>query len=113
MNAYRIKNWDQHFEIAQSRRAATMKMSWVAIPNKHDGKSYRRLTRNPHFAEIFAAWCLIIQVASKQPERGLLADADGPLTAEDLSDSTGLSEDAFTKAFEALSDVKIGWLERV
>jgi hypothetical protein len=111
MDTYRIKNWDENFENAQSRRCSTMKMGWVRIPNKHDGKSYRRLLRNPEHVKIFCAWLLIVQVASRQVQRGTLADIDGPLTAEDLSDSTGFPEEIFELAFEALTDPRIGWME--
>jgi hypothetical protein len=108
---YRIRNWDEYFENAQSRKCKGMKMSWVKIPNKHDGKGYRRLLREPEFGNIFAAWVLIVQVASKQAVRGTLEDSDGPITAEDLADSTGFAEKWFKLAFETLSDNKIGWLE--
>lgn len=110
---YRIKNWNEHFEISQSRQCKGMKMSWVAIPNKHDGKSYRRLVRLPEFGNVFAAWILIIETASKQKVRGTLADVDGPITAEDLADGTGMEQKWFELAFEVLADDKIGWLETV
>lgn len=108
---YRVKNWNEHFEIAQSRKCQGMKMSWFACPNKHDGKGYRRLVKHPEFGNIFAAWILIVEIASKQKVRGTLADSDGPLTAEDLKDCTGLPKKWFELAFETLSDSKIGWLE--
>jgi hypothetical protein len=109
--AYQIKDWDELFEIAQSRKCE--RMSWVAIPNKHDGKGYRRLTRHPRSCDIFAAWILILQVASKQDQRGLLVDNDGPLTAEDLADKTGYPEEIFKLAFDVLSNPKIAWLEKL
>ena len=112
MDTYRVKNWDENFMNAQGRRKEGMVMSWVRVPNKHDGKSYRRLLRNPKHVEIFCAWILIIQVASKQKTKGTLRDSDGPLTAEDLSDSTGFPEEIFELAFETLTDPKIDWLEK-
>ena len=111
MITYRIKNWDEHFEVAQSRKCNNM--SWVAISNKHDGKGYRRLLRHGNFAEIFTAWILIVQVASKQDKRGVLADLDGPLTAQDLSDCTGCPKEHFEKAFIELVKPSIGWLEKL
>jgi hypothetical protein len=113
MTTYKITNWDEHFEIAQSRKGASWKMRWVAIPNKHDGKSYRRLVKMEEFGNIFAAWVLIVQVASKQVVRGTLEDIDGPITAEDLADCTGLPQQWFELALEVLADKKIGWLEVV
>ncbi len=109
--AYRIKNWDENFEIAQSR--VYKRLSWVAIPNKHDGKSFRRIAKHPKADSIFAAWVLIVQVASKQKRRGLLMDEEGPLTPEDLSDQTGFPEEIFKLAFSVLSESRIGWLEKV
>ena len=111
MIAYRIKDWDEHFEKAQSRVCSNM--AWVAVPNKHDGKGYRRLVRHPRRVELFTAWILIVQVASKQKKRGLLVDLDGPITAEDISDCTGYPTEIFELAFSVLIEPKIGWLEKV
>lgn len=109
--AYQIKDWDELFEIAQSRKCE--RLHWVAIPNKHDGKGYRRIVRHPKCCEVFTAWILILQVASRQDKRGLLVDGDGPITAEDLADKTGFPEEIFELAFEVLSGPKIGWLKKV
>lgn len=108
---YRIKDWDKLFEIAQSRKCE--RLHWVAIPNKHDGKGFRRIARHPQRCEIFAAWILILQVASRQDKRGLLVDGDGPLGPEDMADKTGYPEGIFALAFGVLSEPKIGWLEVV
>ena len=109
--AYQVKDWDKLFEIAQSRKCE--RLHWVAVPNKHDGKGYRRVTRHPKCCDVFTAWILILQVTSKQSQRGLLVDSDGPITAEDLADKTGYPEEIFVLAFKVLSDPKIGWLEKV
>lgn len=108
---YQIKDWDGLFEIAQSRRYK--RLTWVALPNKHDGAGYRRVVKHPRATDIFAAWILILQVASKQEKRGLLVNGDGPITAEDLADKTGFPEEIFKLAFEVLSGPKIAWLEKV
>jgi hypothetical protein len=111
MTAFRIKNWNDYFEKSQGRRCA--KMTWVAIPNKHDGKGFRRIAKHDSATELFAAWILIIEVASKMPTRGLLVDEDGPLTPEDLGDMTGFPESIFHLAFTVLTQPAIGWIERV
>lgn len=108
MPTYAVKNWERDFENAESRR--TRHLRWVPVPNRHDGRGYRRLTRHPRAPEIFSAWCLILQVASKMPTRGILEDDDGPLTADDLSDKTGFHSEVFELAFNVLSDNKIGWI---
>ena len=111
MIAYRIKDWNEHFEVAQGRICETMR--WVAFPNRHDGKGFRRIMKHPRAADLFAAWVLIVQVASKQKTRGLLVDLDGPLSAEDLADCTGLRQELFELAFTELTKPRFQWLERL
>ncbi len=108
---YRIKDWDKHFENGESRKYKFAR--WLPVPNKHDGKGFRRMAKHPRKVEIFCAWNLILQVASKAPVRGDLADENGPLTAEDLADMTDFPEEIFTLAFEVLSGEKIGWIEDI
>ena len=107
---YAVKDWDKHFENSESRKIKSL--TWVPVKNKHDGKGYRRVAAHPKSAQVFCAWNLIVQVASKMPARGVLRDDDGPLTASDLSAKTGFPEHIFEEAFKALSDNKVGWLKR-
>jgi hypothetical protein len=106
---YCVRNWDDHFENSQSRKVN--RLNWVAIPNKHDGKSYRRLISMPDGPSIYAAWLLLLQVASKCPNRGVLADEDGPLDEDDLAAKTGCPVELFAAAFDVLSNPRIGWLD--
>ncbi len=106
---YRVRNWSEFFENAQSRKY--QRLSWVPIPNKHDGKSYRRLIAHDDGPALYGAWLLIVQVASKCPVRGVLADADGVLDADDLAAKTGCPASLFAKAFELLTHPKVAWLE--
>lgn len=110
--AYQIRNWNDHFEVSQSRKALK-RLMWVALPNKHDGKGFRRISLHPDAVEIFCAWVLIVQVASKMKTRGLLVDDDGPLDADDLAVKTGFPSEIFEKAFDVLTETKIGWMEIV
>jgi len=111
MNIYRIKDWDKHFEIAQSRQYKSL--SWVAVPNKHDGKGFRRIAMHEKATDIFSAWILILQVASKCEPRGMLIDGTEPITSEDLAVKTGFKKEAFDLAFEVLMSKKIEWIETV
>lgn len=108
---YKIKDWDKHFENHESRKVK--RSYWVAIPNRHDGKSYRRIASHPDGVAVFAAWILILEAASKMPERGVLADEDGPLDADDLSAMTGFPATIFEAAFRLLTEIRVGWLEAV
>ena len=108
---YRIKNWKGCFEVAQNGACKTW--SWIAVPIKHDGKSYRRLMALPNGAALYGAWILIAAVAAKCDTRGMLIDDDEPLTAEDLFFKTGAPEELFSEALEVLCSDRIGWLEVV
>lgn len=105
---YSIRDWDEHFEVSQSRKNKHMR--WVSIPTKHDGKSFRRLMLREDGTTIFCAWVLIVQVAAKCPRRGILADADGPLDAFDLHIKTGCPVTVFDNALKALVSKEIGWM---
>lgn len=106
---YKITNGAALFETAETRKLKHL--TWVPVPNKHDGKGYRRILRFQDGPLVYAAWLLILQVASKCPERWTLADSDGPLDSEDLADKTGFPAEYFQKAFKVLTRKEIGWLE--
>lgn len=111
MIAYRIKDWAKHFEKADTRKCKSM--LWVPVPTKHDGKGFRRIAQHPEGIIIFAGWILLLQIASKMPVRGLLADEDRALTTEDMEFMTGFSAEVFELALESLTDPAIGWIEKV
>ncbi len=63
-------------------------------------------------AEVFAAFILMVELAAKMPERGILEDSDGPLTFEDMSIKTGFQKKLFENACKVLCDKMIGWMDR-
>lgn len=105
---YRIKDWDRCFENSESRKIKSL--SWTPFPNKHDTAPFRRVAALKNAPDVFCAWILIVQVASRMPERGVLANSSGPLTAEDLSLMTGFPERIFGAAFAALVKPGIQWI---
>lgn len=111
MKTYRVKDWAIHFENAESRKYKSLR--WVPIPNKHDGGSYRQLVAHPKSVQVFCAWILIIEVASKTPTRGVLTNGSRPLTASDLHLKTGFPKAIFEIALEVLVSEEIGWLEEI
>lgn len=104
-----IRDWDKHFECAQSRKVAGP-LTWFPMPTKHDGKSFRRLMIHSDGPMVYAAWVLILAVAAKCPHRGRLADLDGPLTAADLELKTGFPATLFDEALKVLSSKDIAWV---
>lgn len=110
---YAIKDWATWFE--KNHKDTEVMFRWVALPTRHDGKGYRRLARHPRACDLFTAFVLMVEVAAKMPTRGVLADEDGPLDADDLADATGFAADIFKLAFRVLSEPaqRITWLEVV
>lgn len=110
-DVYEITNWADTFEKSQSKRAK--KHHWVAMPVKHDGAGFRRITIQDDATDLFAAWCLIVQVGAKCATRGVLSNEDGVgLDSEDLAIKTGFPIAIFDRALEFFSNPKIGWLTR-
>ena len=108
---YRIKDWDRIYEKAQTRKCVAM--NWVAVPNRHDGAGYATVAAHPRSCELFTAWILILETASKMPARGVLYKDGKPMTPRDLAKRTRFPEEIFHLAFTVLVEPEIGWLERV
>lgn len=103
----KIRNWDRHYETNDTRKLVSL--HWVKIPNQQDSLSYRLIAAHPRGSEIFAAWVLILQVASKgrKEERGNL-----PLSPDELGIVTGFPAEIFSLAIDFLKTPKIGWIEQ-
>jgi hypothetical protein len=105
---YSIKDWDQHYEKADTRKCKDMK--WVAIPTDTADKKYRRITKMKDGPEIFGMWLSIVEVASKMPVRGILSDNDGDLSFEDMELIGGFPANLYEKAIKRMSSPEIGWI---
>lgn len=109
MNLYRITGWNDHYENNRSRKV--IDLSWVPIPNRHDGENFSTIMAHPDGAEIYAAWILMLQVASRcQPRGSLVRDNGKPHTAESLALKTRGKQKWFEKAMAFLS-ANTDWLE--
>ena len=84
---FAVKDWNTLFENAASRKLKGL--GWVPIPNGHDSLAYCRMMSRKDGPEIFAAWILIVQLASRCSERGILASSDGrPYCPEEMAVKT-------------------------
>ena len=103
-----IANWEDNFEIAQSRRRGG-RLSWVAMPTRHDSRGYRKLIRSKDGVQHFACWVALVQVAARCEVRGTLASDSGvALTTEDFEAMTDIPSELFDAAIPILC--AIGWL---
>lgn len=109
MTLYIIRDWNEHFECAQSRKIKGP-MTWVSIPCKHDGLGFRRIMALSDGPAVYGTWVLIVEVAAKCKVRGVLADERGPLTSEELAFKTGCPQQNFDRALEILTSERVGWI---
>jgi len=106
---YVIKDWSEHFENNRSRTVSSL--SWVAIPNRHDGENFTSIITHPEGSKIFSAWILMLQVASKCDPRGtLIRDNKTPHTPLSLSLKTRAPQEWFEKAIDYLVE-NTDWLD--
>ncbi len=106
MKALRVANWER-FEKADSRKCVSM--SWVAVPINHDGLGYLELMSHPDGIRMIGGWLLILQVAARCPERGLLvADSGRVLGAKEIALKTRAQEKDISRCIETL--LSNGWL---
>lgn len=111
MKLFSVANWEQLYETSETKKI--MYLKWVPVPNKHDGLGYRRVAANKQRCELFAAWNLILQIASKgrkDTERGRLIRDGVPLSPDDMSLMTGFPSEMFRLALEFFSSRVMNWL---
>jgi len=111
---YRIKDWQEVFESAASRKLVGPR-KYVMLPINFGGLAYSRLMAMDDGPTIYGAFMVLCQVAANCPTKGVLADENGALNASDIALKTRFPLKTLERAIEVLSDShhKIGWLEEV
>lgn len=106
----RIKDWNKYFENNRTREMVDMR--WVPVPNRHDGDGYTDLMSRNNPLEIYGAWHLILQIASKCRPRGTLLREGGKAhNCESIARQTRAPEAGIRKAVVVL--LSVGWLEEI
>ena len=104
----KIAKWDSLFENNRSRQIETL--TWVPMPNSHDGAGYLELLDHKAGAAHYGCWALIVQVASKCRPRGALVRSNGiPHTAESLARQVRTQPNVMREAIRRL--LQVGWLQ--
>lgn len=109
---YRVRDWDDKFETRGTRRHQCP-FHRITISTSLDSLVLRRLLSAPDGATAYGVWILLLQIAAKAPQRGVLADQTGAYTAADLALLTGIPESQVQSALELLCQPRIGLLELV
>lgn len=109
MKLYVITNWNTCFENNRSRGLKTL--FYVPVPNSHDGENYSLIMEQENAAEIYTAWMLMIQVASKCEPRGTLVRGNGePHDSASLARKTRGKKEWFDQALDFLTK-HTDWIE--
>ena len=109
--AYAFKNWGTLFENAQSRKQR--KLSQVLLPQFLGTKQYHAIINREYGFNSYTIYMLLAQVAAECPQRGLLANTDGPLTLDQLSIKTRMPTEYLERALKTLMDPEIACIEEI
>lgn len=108
MKLYIINKWNELYENNRSRSVSDL--TWVPISNRHDGEHYTAIVSHEHGSKIFAAFILMVEVASRcQPRGMLIRDNRTPHTAQTLSTKTRAPIEWFELAIKYL-EKETDWL---
>lgn len=108
-NIYRIRDWAELYEVAQSRRPSTL--YWVPMRNRMGEDGYIELVAgHPNGTAHSAVWDALVFIASTCKPRGTLLRANGQAhTPETINRVSRIPESIVIEALPRLLD--IGWLE--
>lgn len=107
--AIAIKGWDTLYENSETKKYKHLK--WVPIPNKHDGTGWAELWNLRKAPEIFAAFIIMLEIASKCPKRGVIHKDGVSYGPKEMALKSRAPESIFVDAIPAL--IKIGWIEEI
>lgn len=106
----RIANWKDLYENNRTRELKSL--TWVPVPNRHDGHGYAMILSLKNGPALYGAWQVILQVASRCEPRGTLVREGGkPHTASSLALMTRFPVDIMEECIKACMDGEIGWIE--
>lgn len=104
---YSVRDWGNLYENHETRKRKFL--GWVLVPNKHDSLAYCTIMSRPDGLQVFGAWNLILQCASRCTERGkLVSDTGKPYSPQDIATKTRAKVSEIENALVVL--VEVGWL---
>lgn len=100
-----VTDWDTHYE--NNRTRGLKRLDWIPVPNRMDGLGYSTLVDHPNGAAHLGAWLAILEICSRQDERGtfLHPPAEIPQALARISRlPAGLFEEVLPRLCE------VGWI---
>ena len=75
MNLYRIKNWQDIYEVNRSRELKSVK--WIPVPVNLSGDGYCQIMEQKNGPAIFGTFISLVELAAQCEPRGTLIRSSG------------------------------------
>ncbi|HCR37557.1 MAG TPA: hypothetical protein DIU37_05345 [Opitutae bacterium] len=111
MKAYKICNWEERFKSHSDSESSAIQGGMKDFNAHKEAHAY--LAQSKEGVVAMAVWVVLLRLAAKMPEPGLLINAQGPLTISDLSKKTGLPAPVFKMGLKLLMHPQVNWVELV
>ena len=107
-----IRNWNIYFENGQTRRIKNL--TYSLSPVDYSSMTRKALLRKGAAGyTALAVFAELIDMATRCPQRGLLVEATGAITAEDIAARTGIALGDVTQSLELLASKPVAWIQYV
>lgn len=114
MTVYQIRDWNIHFENAQTRSVSNC--SFVCVPNKQHGMGFSYVMDEKDGAAIYGIWSMILAACSQQrrPRQGWLTsngtETGTPWGCDDMGVKFRRPASEIKRALDVLCTEKVAWI---
>lgn len=109
-HAYRIKDWNKHFENNKTRTLVTMR--WIPIPADLNDDGYIVISEHDNGAAHFGVWIALVELAATCKPRGTLVTGAGTgMSPRQMARKTRFPEPLIVETLARLVDPELEWME--
>ena len=107
---YRIRDWDKHYENAESRKCKNL--TWLKLPVKLNGNGYSAMMEIENGPALFGCFIALVELAVGSVERGSFMDSSGrPLTTRAIARLLRMPHSLVEQTLNTLSSGEFDWIE--
>jgi len=103
---YRIVGWEDHYEVAQSRKVDGP-LPWFRCPTDLNSRGYCRLMRHERGPAHYGVWIAVVALAARQPRSRRTGELSGDV--QDIADQVRMPAKLVRESLDAL--IETGWVE--
>jgi hypothetical protein len=108
---YRIKDWDERFENAMSRKVKTV--TYIPFPIEQGSEHFVQMMASRDGAAAYGHFIAVVALAASMPVRGVLRRSGKSLTADSVAGRIGVPSALFRRSWDYLTSKECGWIECV